>query len=324
MAGKRRLPQRRKAFLSISVQRIKNFPALSGFSAYSLVMLRVNGELIDPEMVEETFSRIKSEAETRLQVSCCEKDDEFLAQAEEEVANSVLIAQEAETRFPIIKNEEVLPRLEDMIKLYREQGASWEMLEAQRAQMRMACAANLRMEKLIADETSTNLEATEEEITQFYAENECLYRHDPEAHCLHLIKLFSEANDPNVLYHEVLRLRKKLLAGADFAELSKKETDKLTGEVDLGWIDFDRPTNPFEAMLFSLEEGEISPVLAYEHAFHLVKVVAVKAAYVTPLEDVHEEIATRVVQEKKRAALQKLARTLRESATIEKVDFSGD
>lgn len=283
-------------------------------------MLRVNGELIAPELIEETFARIKAEAETRLQVSCCEKDDEFWAQAESEMIDSILVAQEAETRFPEISDEEISPKLEAMIKLYREHGASWDMLEAQHHQMRMECAANLRMEKLVEAEVGRNLCASEAEIAGFYRENEFLYRHEARAHCLHLLKLFSESDDPNVLFHEVLELRKKLLAGADFAELAKKETDKQTGEIDLGWVDFDRPTNPFEAMLFSLENGEISPVLAYEHAFHLVKVIAVKAALITPIEDVREEIATRVVQEKKRSALQKLANFLRESATIEKVD----
>ena len=69
-------------------------------------MLRVNGELIDPNLLEDAFARIKSEAEARLQVSCCERDPEFMAQAEEEVIDSVLIAQEAETRFPELPETE--------------------------------------------------------------------------------------------------------------------------------------------------------------------------------------------------------------------------
>ena len=63
-------------------------------------MIRINGELIDPNLLEEAFARIKSEAEMRLQVSCCERDPEFMAKAEEEVIDSVLIAQEAESRYP--------------------------------------------------------------------------------------------------------------------------------------------------------------------------------------------------------------------------------
>ena len=79
-------------------------------------MLRVNGELIDPNLLEDAFARIKSEAEARLQVSCCERDPEFMEQAEEEVIDSVLIAQEAEAQFPTLPDDEVKARLENTLK----------------------------------------------------------------------------------------------------------------------------------------------------------------------------------------------------------------
>ena len=77
-------------------------------------MLRVNGELIDPNLIEETFSRIKAEAETRLQISCCERDPEFMKEAEEEVVDSIVIAQEAEIRYPKMPEDEVRERLEEI------------------------------------------------------------------------------------------------------------------------------------------------------------------------------------------------------------------
>ena len=67
--------------------------AIDAFTATSQLMLRVNGELIDPNLLEDAFARIKSEAEARLQVSCCERDPEFMEQAEEEVIDSVLKSQ---------------------------------------------------------------------------------------------------------------------------------------------------------------------------------------------------------------------------------------
>ena len=70
-------------------------------------MIRINGELIDPDLLQDAFARIKSEAEARLQVSCCERDPEFMEQAEEEVIDSVLIAQEAETRYPKIPADKI-------------------------------------------------------------------------------------------------------------------------------------------------------------------------------------------------------------------------
>lgn len=285
-------------------------------------MFRVNGELVNPDLVEETFSRIKAEAEQRLQVSCCEKDPEFQEQAEREVADSILIAQEAEQRYPEIPEEEIKRPLKELIDRYREHGASWEMLEQQRDAMRYEISASLRMEKLIDSLLGEDNTVNEEEIESFYREFLDDYRNPPESSCLHLMKPISEEIAPPELYQKMCDLRQEALDGADFEELAKRETEKSTGEVDLGWIDLDRPTNPFEAVLFSLRDGEVSPVMTYEHAFHIIKVTGVKPGQITPLNDVREEIENRALARKKRNALQALADQLRPEATIEKVDYS--
>ena len=56
-------------------------------------MLRINGEAVDPGLIEDTFVRLKAEAELLSEVSCCERDDEFRVQAEEEVIDGILLAQ---------------------------------------------------------------------------------------------------------------------------------------------------------------------------------------------------------------------------------------
>ncbi|MGJ8696703.1 MAG: peptidyl-prolyl cis-trans isomerase [Verrucomicrobiaceae bacterium] len=282
-------------------------------------MLRVNGELVNPDLIEESFSRIKAEAEQRLQVSCCEKDPEFREQAEKEVADSILIAQEAEKRHAEIPEEEIKPHLKEMIDRFREHGASWEMLEQQRDAMRYEISASLRMEKLIDELMGDDSEVSEEEVEEFYREFEKDYRVAAEARCLHLMKPISEEVSPPELYQRMCEIREEALEGGDFIEIAKRETEKSTGEIDLDWIDLDRPTNPFESILFSLRDGEVSPVMTYEHAFHLIKVTGVKAGHVTPLEEVREEVTNRALARKKRRALQALADELRKDAEIEQV-----
>ena len=151
-------------------------------------MLRVNGELIDPNLLEDAFARIKSEAEARLQVSCCERDPEFMAQAEEEVIDSVLIAQEAENRFPELPEAEVKARLEETLKEYRKHGASWDMLEAQRDSLHDECEANLRMEKFLDTVLAGKTGVSDEDIETYYRENQREFRTVAEVRVLHLMK----------------------------------------------------------------------------------------------------------------------------------------
>ena len=285
-------------------------------------MIRVNGELINPNLFEEAFARIKAEAEMRNQASTCERDEEFNQMAEDEVIDSILIAQEAEKNHQSLNEQDVATRLEETITLYREHGATQEELEVEGENLRNEAIANLRIERFIRENLPEVPEPEQEEIARYYQLNQKEYRSLPEAHCLHLVKMIDGREDQRELLEEMTAIRERLLAGADFEEVAKVETEKLDGEVDLSWIPLDRPDNPFETILFSLRIGEISPVMSYEHALHLVKVIEKRGGEVPALEEVVDELKNRMVVEKKQAALRAFAETLRAGAEIERVSFS--
>lgn len=288
-------------------------------------MLRINGELIDPSMVEEAFSRIKSEAEARLQVSCCERDPEFMKEAEEEVIDSILIAQEAESRYPTMPEAEVRDRLEEMVKAFRKHGASWEMLEAQRKQMHDECEANLRMEKFLDDILRDQPELTEEDLRAYYDEHQREFKTVAEVKVQHLMKLIEKHEDPVILLEEMREIREEaMVEGCDFGVLAERETEKDTGEIELDWITFDRPSNPIESIMFTMRLAEVSPVIAYEHAYHILKITGIKPSEVTPFEELREDLEQRVRFERRRQALRDFAGSLRGEATVERVDYSGD
>lgn len=287
-------------------------------------MIRVNGELINPNLIEEAFSRIKSEAEQRTQTSCCERDHEFSQAAEEEVINSILIAQEAEKNHDDLNEEEVTARLQETIELYRKHGASWEMLETERDNLRNEASANLRMERFMAEHLPSFSDPAAEELANYYQSRKDEYRSLPEVHALHLVKLIDGHENQKELLEEITALRGRILAGEDFAEVAKAETEKADGNIDLDWVPLDRPTNPFETILFSLQEGEVSPVVSYEYALHLVKVLARRGGEAPAFEEIRDELAQRIMLDKRQAALRSLAETLRAGATIERVDFSED
>ena len=287
-------------------------------------MLRVNGELIDPNLLEDAFARIKSEAEARLQVSCCERDPEFMEQAEEEVIDSVLIAQEAEAQFPTLPDDEVKARLENTLKEYRKHGASWEMLEAQRDSLQDECEANLRMEKFLDGVLAGKTDVSDEDVQSYYKENEREFRTVAEVRVLHFMKSLEKHEDPVLLLEEMGQLRESLVDGADFEKIAKAETEKESREIDLGWITFDRPSNPIESIMFTMRLAEVSPGIAYEHSYHILKIAEMKPSVVRPFEEVREDIVHRVEFEKRRSALRDFAASLREGATVEKVDFSGE
>ncbi len=285
-------------------------------------MLFVNDEPVSEDLVEETFSTLKAEAERKAQMPCCLRDPEFREQAEKEVVDSILVTQEAEKRYPKISEEQVKPELKRVIDYYREQGVGWEILEQKRDRMRAEITATLRMEKLILSLIDEDEEVSPEEIENFYQENLFDYTEPAQISCLHLMKSYEgrEGTALNELYKKVCGLREEALKGGDFYELSMRVSDGNCDDIELGWIPFQRPTNVFETVIFSLSVGEVSPVICYEKAYHLVKVMEQQDSEMIPLEEVRSEIEERILTGRKRKALENLSSELRKEANIEHRD----
>jgi hypothetical protein len=282
-------------------------------------MPRINGETADPALIEEAYVRLKAEAEMASEVSCCERDDEFRARAEEEVIDGILLAQEAERRVPVVPVDEVRTAFEETLREWRRHGASWDLLDAQRESLRAETVSRLRMERFTAALWEEMPPVTDADLRAFYHENPARFRTPPGARVLHLVR-FPQAGDPWDDYQSMLDLRRRALDGEDFEALAKQASQKRNGEVDLGWIDQERVLNPFEAMLFSLREGEVSPVFFYEQALHLVKAVEVRPAATRPYEEVADELRGEVEHLRRLQSLKDLAKRLRESAVIERED----
>jgi hypothetical protein len=284
--------------------------------AKSFPMLIVNNEPVDPSLIEDAFQRIKTTAEMLTEVSCCERDGEFYAEAEQEVIDGILLAQEAERRHPQINDSVFRPAFEQVLRQWRENGASWELIEAHTLQIRQETTATLRMELFTQELFADVAEPTQEEIAEFYEAHREDYFIPPAAHALHLIR-FADRSQAWQDFSLLVKIRDDVNEGkSDFAELARLHTQKKSGDIDLNWITMERPTNAFEAVLFSLRERECSPVLSYDNALHLVYPLEVKVAVQIPLEEKKEEIAQLVTRRKKQAVLRALASTLRETAVV--------
>ena len=279
-------------------------------------MPRVNGEPVDPSLIEDSFIRLKAEAELASEVSCCERDGEFREQAEKEVIDGILLAQEAERRVPEPPADEVRSAFEDTLREWRRHGASWDLLDAQREALRAETVSQLRMQRFTDSLWKELPELTYDDLRTWYGENLARFRMPAAAKVLHLVR-FPENPDPWEDYAAMLDFRRRALDGEDFAGLAAAQTQKKGGEVDLGWIEQQRLLNPFESMLFSLREGEISPVFHYEQAYHLVKVTEARAASVQPFEEVAEGIREEVERTRRLQVLKDLATELRAKAVIE-------
>lgn len=280
-------------------------------------MLVINQEPIDPALIEDAFQRIKTTAEMLTEVSCCERDEEFFAQAEKEVIDGILLAQEAEKRFPKLDESLVKSAMEKSLRQWRDNGASWELIEKHHAQIHQETTASLRMESFTDHLFAEITDPSDAEISDYYHSHQHDYFQPPSVHALHLLR-FADHAQPWIEYSHLLGLRQQVIDGADFAVLAAEHTQKHNKEIDLDWITLERALHPFEAILFSLREKEISPIISHDHALHLVYPIEVKPAVQIPLEEKAEEIRQQIIRQKKQLILRDLANELRKSAVIER------
>ena len=92
-------------------------------------------------------------------------------------------------------------------------------------------------------------------------------------------------------------VHKKLVDGADFAELAKAESDDtFSGEKggDLGSFGRGQMVGEFEEIAFKIEVGKVSDVFRTQYGYHIMQVTERGAP---PLTEVHDQLSSEIKQE---------------------------
>lgn len=94
-------------------------------------------------------------------------------------------------------------------------------------------------------------------------------------------------------------LRKRAVAGEDFGELARQNSDDDSASKggELGTFAPDEILNQVRVAVAKLDAGQISEVVETSHGFHIIKVEQHQRAGVRPLGEVHEEIRGRLEDE---------------------------
>lgn len=290
-------------------------------------MFTINGEVIPDDLLEQEFETIKAHYERMGAMSCCGRDGEFREYARENVTARVLINQEAERRFPEISEEEIGAAVQRLIDQEGGRAAFFAhagLTEEDEPMVRQEVAAGLRVDRLMSEvwgventpdaaEADTAAEQAEQ---VFYEEHLADYMSAEEVRALHLFKQVEKVEDRDSCYELMRGLRRQARAGGDFGELALAHTDKEDKQVDLGFFRRGEFMEEFDLIVFSLEEGEVSPVFASHWGFHLVKLVERRVPEPLGLEAVREDVRQRLETEHRSVTTRALVDRLKAAAEI--------
>ena len=281
--------------------------------------LIVNGEPIPDALIQEEFGQIKSYFERTTQVSCCDRDDEFLEKAKANLIGRALVTQEALRTIPKLTDDELDLAVRHLKRKHGGEKnfyASFGLTPADHEFVRQSVDTEIRIDKFVKSQTGS-VDPTEEESRRLYSEKIEQFTTEAETQAQHIFKSFRSDMSREALFRQACDIRKRLASGEDFFALASEFSDKPSEEIDLGWFKRGELMDEFEYVAFSMSEGEISPVFASHHGFHIAQVIGVRPATAKPFESCKEELDELWRTERREKSLESVVDRLKQSATIE-------
>ncbi len=185
--------------------------------------------------------------------------------------------------------------------------------------MRKEIVINYLLEKEVVDKVKVG----DDEVKKFYEDNKDKFKTDEKVRASHILIGVDEkasAADKKKAKEKAEAIRKRLLAGEDFATVAKKEsTDPGSAAQggDLGYFSKQQMVPEFADAAFALKPGEISDVVETKFGYHIIKVQDKKPAGIATFDEAKNWIEERLKSQKIQKGVNEYLEKLRKDAKIE-------
>jgi len=150
------------------------------------------------------------------------------------------------------------------------------------------------------------------------------YRHHrenmaiPEAvHAAHIVKNVDDKTPEDAALTAIHAAEDRIKSGESFEAVADEVSDCPGRGGDLGWFPRDQMVPEFDAVVFALKPGEISPVFRTPFGFHIAKLYEHADTHMATFDEARPQIEHRLLTEKHQKALERLCDYLRARATVE-------
>ena len=284
----------------------------------------INGERIEDDVIEEEFEGIKQHYEELGEVVCCDRDEEFMEYARNNVVNRTLLLQESLKKFGPPSDGEV----ESMIDFLKEEhGGEEEFYEKtgysseDESEFRGSVSNSISVDKILEEAIGQDPDPPDEELEAYYRENIDRYLTEEEVRVSQIFVVPASHQAAKESFQQLREARERLLDGADFDRIALEVGDKVEDEIDLGFYKRGETMPELEAITFSMRDGEISPVVATHYGFHIFKVTGRRKPGPIPFEELRDEVGQHFLQDRRERLMNKLIDSLKARATIEEVEI---
>ena len=292
----------------------------------SAVVVDVDGSKLTQGQVDTEIKRMMSVMKKQMPA-------DRLEQAKENARRQVLSDFTAKTlltnevkRLNISASDAEVKEAEAQVKKDLPKGTTIEDLmkknKITKEQMQEDLRFRIKISKLVMMQMSGKSKPTDKEINEFYQKNKDKFKVPEAVHVRHILVAKAPGDDEKIKAEKKAKvedLRRQLLAGANFAEIAKRNSDcpsKETGG-DLGVFARGEMVKEFENAAFSQEVNAIGPVVETEYGFHIIQVLERHAPKALDLDErMKGNISTFLVQQKQQETFDAILKKLRAKAKI--------
>src|SRR5262245_33000919 len=150
------------------------------------------------------------------------------------------------------------------------------------------------------------------DIDRAYNNNIEQYSTPEQVRASHIL-LKTEGKDDAAVKAKAEELLKQARAGADFAELAKKNSEDEQSAKNGGDLDYfgrGRMVPEFDQVVFAMQPNQISDLVKTQYGYHIIKLVDKKPATTRPLAEVRPQITEQLAYERAQAQAADLAQKL--------------
>ena len=287
----------------------------------------INGAHVGDEVVEDEFESLKEHYQRLGEIVCCDRDVELRTYAKENVVNRTLLEQESVKRFGEIDDATVEARFEALKEEHGGDQNFYDNTGFNRGDRNVILAklkSSLTVDRLLEAEVSVPDKATEAELERYYQDNLQRFLGEEEVRVSQIFIEPSSHEAAREAYMALRTVRRELLAGKDFDQAAREHGSDEDREIDLGWMKQGQTMPEVEAITFSMEVGEISPIVATHYGFHLFKVTDRKEAKPIPRDQI-SGFEEKYLSERRAMGIADLIDRIKSTSTVEEVgdSFSG-
>jgi hypothetical protein len=254
------------------------------------MQITVNGEVLAAEVVERERENVRREHADWTEAQIAER-------AREAVAEWALIRQEAERFTPAPRADEVEAEFQ---KLVDHHGGKQEFFRRcgltgrDEQRIRQDVARQVRVARFLDDLSKNVPPPAADAIAAYFAEHQAEFVEPEQIHALHIVRHPRDSAAAARAYADLLQLRSRLLAGANFLEVAQQASECRDSSPDLGFFPRGQMVPEFEAVVFSMNLGEISPIFQTSFGYHIATVVERRAARPKTLDECRADISARL------------------------------